>query len=286
MAFDFTPVDELKNILLRADLATYNGVYDKRDTDPVWPVNAGATLIADESGEVNVGEGDWFIRKAYGDIAPGRYRALPPTLESYSTGVMLGEHFWSAAQAPFLLANLWGWQIETYLEFRDDPHSSSARLTLTRVAHHLRSALCITANDWPTYKRFEALIANLAACLDIGIGNGQIEHAQRSVGGVMTPSVTSASAIAYMRSVGACALPTLRVANDWTNDANLRLLRAKVLSGRTAKELKVEYGVRDTAIRKAMKKAADKFGHQLTTKKQKATFITGLVRKNRGVMAV
>ena len=277
MAFDFTPVDELKNILLRADLATYNGVYDKRDTDPVWPVNAGATLIADESGEVNVGEGDWFIRKAYGDITPGRYRALPPTLESYSAGVMLGEHFWSAAQAPFLLANLWGQQIETYLEFRDDPHSSSAGLTLTRVAHHLRSALCITANDWPTYKRFEALIANLAACLDIGIGNGQIEHAQRSVGGVMTPSVTSASAIAYMRSVGACALPTLRVANDWTDDANLLLLHAKVLNGSTAKELKGEYGVLDTAIRKAMKKAANKFGHQLTTKKQQATFITGLV---------
>lgn len=275
LTYDFAPVQAFKQLLQRGHLAKFNSAIAKKDHDPHWLINSAVILHEDLKGEIVLDDSEISItiRNHYLDpLPPGRYRAEPYS-RSYGAAWTQKLRFWHAVWAPFALADLDPYAIYKFAHIVSE---ATRRNTMdgfdaerdTRVKQQLLKELEAGEEEQFVILELLRLTSELAAELQIGCKNGFVDTCD-IVGDDFTisPHVTGVTAIAYMRSIGACNIPVPikpRAKTNWKTDIEaLRELWDEYQRlGQNKTKLAEVWGISRAGIDRPLRLAAAAFGYR------------------------
>ena len=292
LRYDFTPVQDIKAILVRVAGEHFDRFRNRTDGKPPILVFSGAVLRHDKRGDVDLtvhalldgaseeqkilinkhNEDAQRHRKIYGDLPPGRYRAKPPGTDSFSASLAPSVRFWPNRLAPYLMADIFCHQIDTFSKLLEEEILQQQQpghdaIRESAACENMVRALGATEDEWRIVSEFIELINDLSAELQVGCRQGNIEACDRVVEFETQPSVISASAIAYMRSIGACNLPVSVLPKkqngkyDWTSkEARLALWNNWLESDKNQTKFAAKWGLSRRGTMQRVSQVVGEFG--------------------------
>lgn len=186
-------VQGIKAILVRVAGEHFDRFRNRTDGKPPILVFSGAVLRHDKRGDVDLtvhalldgaseeqkilvdkhNEDAQRHRKIYGDLPPGRYRAEPPGIDSFSASHAPSVRFWPNRLAPYLVADVFCYQIDKFSKLLEAEilqhqlHGAQSEREIQACENMVR-ALGATDDEWRIVSEFIHLINDLSAELQVG----------------------------------------------------------------------------------------------------------------------
>ena len=272
-SYDFAPVQAVKKLWELHDLTLFNAESEKKELDPLGPIRQVARLYSDPKGQTIL-RGNFMsavMQAVYGKLPDGRYRLGPRNAASYGAAGAQNVRFWSIYMAPYLLADLAPDRIGSLPGIVAETTEQTALQGSNaegkeRAKQELLQNFDAGEQEWSVIHDLICLTNDLAAELQIGCRKGLVETCDLVRDFEIRPCVTSKSAIAYMRSIGACNMPEAivpRAKINWQTDtAALQALWNDFHQfGENRTRLAEKWGTSRQALNQPLKLAASQFGY-------------------------